>query len=204
MSNSYSNILKYIEKKEKAKANIENIIKEKREEFEKSLFFDKSKLAGIKRLISSANDKSITVRLGDLIDELRVAYNSPDLNAEVETNIASKGLNSIEFMRIAYKELPKVYVNIYGYDKELAKEEQVGPLTVSLGSFDRVQADGKTLGEHCQAKHFGFSPDVNDSTTIVVNNIEDLVVDIPFKEIYGKGKLPEAIVACEELLELTF
>jgi len=200
MSKTFTEIQEYIKKKEAVRSRIATEIKTKEEEFKKSIAHKKFALFGYNKMIREANNETIAVNLGQLTEQLRIVYNCPKLSARAVTTEQQKGIFDLQTMKELTKELSAT-VDFSGYTKESifnSDKSMIKPFTVKLGNFSTIQADGKTLEEHCLVKHFGFLPDFNDHTTIALSDLDNLIINIPYSQIKDNGSLSEAIILCEE------
>lgn len=182
--------------------NINAEIIRKREEFDASIKNLKDELLLKKVELDAMMDYNVVVRFGDLVDELvnlfNFDYSVDKINYNISTSVNYYGkkdknelisLNNNSKYRMGYNK-DSLYVYLDGTKKTARYNYQ--PKSFSYSFFlpldlEAIQADGKSLFEHCSVK---ISKDYykKQSSLVVDKNVEDLLLNIDMKTLLNSNK----------------
>ena len=161
-------------------------------------------------------DKIITVKLGDLINELSIlsGIDSFEIEASFKTGIYVIGENPVDKATLL-KHNQKLDRRIMSLTLRGGKRHNDNQfIYVYLNTpmnFDEIQADGKTLYEHCEAV-WGYADDIEwkyiETSLEVYYDIKDIICHFNLNEImkkaeyentyYPKDLLTNALLNCAE------
>lgn len=162
-------------------------------------------------------DKIITVKLGDLINELSIlsGIDSSEIEASFTTGIYVIGKNPVD-KETLLKHNQKLDRRIMSLTLKGGKRHNDNHFIYTYldtpMNFDEIQADGKSLYDHCEAV-WGYVDDIPskdiETSLEVYYDIEDIFCRFNLNKImieeeyknshYPKDLLTNALLNCEEL-----
>lgn len=189
----------------KLKTEINNItyeIDKKEQEFNNSIKSLKEELISKKKELDSIRDYKVSVRFGDLIDELLKIFNLDrnvdNINYNVSTSVSFSGkknvdeiikLNNDSKYGLGYGK-NYMYILLEGTKKTARYNYQPKSFAYSIFlplDFENIQADGKSLLEHSSVKTERDNNKKNN-TIVIDKNIDDLILDIDLNTLLSVNK----------------
>lgn len=187
------------------KADINNInykIDKKKQEFNNSIRDLNNELFLKKVELDAIKDWKISVKFGDLVDELLELFNLDknvdNINFNITTSISYYGkktadelikLNNNSKYGIGYSK-NYLYILLEGTKKTARYNYQPKSFMYSIFlplDFEAIQADGKSLLEHSSVR-IGRENNKKYSSVIVDKNVNDLILDIDMKTLMNVNK----------------
>ena len=189
----------------KLRAEVNNInaeINRRKLEFDESIRDLNNDLFLKKVELDAINDYKVSIRLGDLIDELLDLFNldkdADKINYNVTTSISFYGkknmddiirLNNNSKFGLGYSK-NLLYILMEGTKKTARYDYQPKSFMYSIFlplDLEAIQADDKSLLEHCSLK---VSRDFNrkSSSLVVDRNVEDIILDIDMNVLLNTNK----------------
>lgn len=205
-------------KKDINKLNAE--ILRKKEAFEESIKDLNKELLFKKAELDAVKDYKVSVRFGDLVDELLELFNLDKnvdkINYNISTSISFYGKKSAEEL-IKLNNDSKfglgygknyLYILLEGIKKTARYSYQPKSFMYSIFlplDFEAIQADGKSLLDHSSVR-IGKENNKRYSSIIVNKNVDDLILDIDLNTLmyvnkptfYPADMFREAIGRCVE------
>lgn len=206
----YNNIRENLEQLKKNKMELNSIVQEiaqKRRDFETSLVPMREKFNDINNKTSQIGNRIVSVRLGDLLDEICWLSQTNVENLEISlcANISLDGVYSAtEFLK--YINYPEEYIinfRLSGGNKGVYAFNYVAALSMN---FDSIQADGNTLFEHCSAVTKRRFNDVEYTELVVDKDIENIILNFTYNYLSldtnaswrPADLFTQAVINCEE------
>ena len=126
---------------------------QKRRDYEASLVPLKQRLGMISGELSQLGCRTVSVKLGDLLDEIcwLSETNVEDIDVSLTSNVSLDGVYDMnEFLRfVGNSKNYSMKFSLSNNGKDSNKQYMFNFLTNLSMDFDSIQADGKTLLEHC-------------------------------------------------------
>ena len=197
MNNDITECIKCLQEKKMTIDAIDGKIDEERTAFEKKVAIERMKfeetLTPLKENSIKLSDEfntlgqnTVSIRLGDLVNELSKLSQVSVSNIEVkiETNISFWGKHNLKKIAemLDYIKMQSRW-DVVLNDKSMDKQSFCYQMFFKL-NLDEVQADGKTLLEHCtyEIKSSDYS-DKYYTMLHIDRNIDDIILNIPLRDL---------------------
>lgn len=172
---------------------------------ENSISTCRNELALKKEELDLLKETKISVRMGDLLEEISIlsGISRDDLNVKLETNLLFRGFSKHFDKHSLYNRGILCSIHIEG--KNLKTRDVVNYITILPIESGLIQNEDGSLGEHCTLK-YEISYGERYTRVIFDQNIDDIVFDFSLMHLVAKENLgwypanlfTKAVVNCDK------